>query len=403
MADQLQLRRGSTSSILLFTGAQGEVIVDTDLNALVVQDGVTAGGFYSATSDQVNDGTFYYNEDAGSAADAYILVPKANTNVPTSYLGGIQFGFVTTHPNTGPSTANFQGLGVKSLKFAGGVDPLAGEISGRIYLIYDEVNGWLEIQRKATGVSPQIRTIGASVAASALTATLAPCTIDFRSSSLTSGAVNTRNTTVTLSMTVPNGATLGTISATASRLVLLAIYGPVNIELAIVNLSGGVNLDETTLINTTAISAASNSANIIYSTTSRSGVPFRVVGFIDSTQTTAGVWSSIPTAVQGAGGQALASMASLGYGQTWQSVGGSRTSGTTYYNTTGKPIVVSAYQNGAGTNGTLSLTCNGVLISYGGNGSTQLTYQTVSGVIPPGASYVVSATSQVISAWSELR
>lgn len=48
MATQVQWRRGTTPQVAAFTGAVGEVVIDTTLHALVVQDGVTAGGFYAA-------------------------------------------------------------------------------------------------------------------------------------------------------------------------------------------------------------------------------------------------------------------------------------------------------------------------------------------------------------------
>ena len=41
---QVQLRRGTTAQHGLFTGAQGELTVDTDKNALVLHDGTTQGG-----------------------------------------------------------------------------------------------------------------------------------------------------------------------------------------------------------------------------------------------------------------------------------------------------------------------------------------------------------------------
>lgn len=44
MAKQLQLRRGTTSEHATFTGAAGEVTVNTTTNGLVVHDGSTAGG-----------------------------------------------------------------------------------------------------------------------------------------------------------------------------------------------------------------------------------------------------------------------------------------------------------------------------------------------------------------------
>ena len=51
MAKLLKLRRGTTSQHSSFTGAEGEVTVDTDKEALVVHNGSTAGGFPVARAD----------------------------------------------------------------------------------------------------------------------------------------------------------------------------------------------------------------------------------------------------------------------------------------------------------------------------------------------------------------
>lgn len=48
MATQVQWRRGTTAQVAAFTGAVGEIVVDTTLKSLVVQDGVTLGGTYVA-------------------------------------------------------------------------------------------------------------------------------------------------------------------------------------------------------------------------------------------------------------------------------------------------------------------------------------------------------------------
>ena len=55
MAKQLQLRRGTTTEHSSFTGAVGEVTVDTSKNTLVLHDGVTAGGFPLTSSGEVVD------------------------------------------------------------------------------------------------------------------------------------------------------------------------------------------------------------------------------------------------------------------------------------------------------------------------------------------------------------
>ena len=313
MSTQMQLRGGTTAENLLFTGAQREVTVDTDKNTLVVQDGITAGGFPLATEATLADGTYLYIDDTGggSVANAYILIPQTNTNVPNSYRNGVIFSFVTTNPNTGPSTASFQGLGAKSIKYPGGLDPAAGDVSGRVTLIYDLANDWLELQRKATGSPPQIRTVGASVNANTMTVTLSPCTIDFRSTVGSSGAVTSVNVVSTLSLTIPSGATLGTVNGVASSIAIVAINNAGTVELAVVNTSGSGQLDESSIVNTVAISAASLSATVFYSLVARAGVAYRVVGFVESTQASAGVWASPPSKVQGQGGQTIIGLRSV--------------------------------------------------------------------------------------------
>ena len=54
MAKLLKLRRGTTSQHSSFTGAEGEVTVDTDKDVLVVNDGSTAGGHPLAAEDMSN-------------------------------------------------------------------------------------------------------------------------------------------------------------------------------------------------------------------------------------------------------------------------------------------------------------------------------------------------------------
>jgi Major tropism determinant N-terminal domain len=48
MSEQLQLRRGTSTQVAAFTGAQGETVMDTTNNRLVVNDGTTLGGWPAA-------------------------------------------------------------------------------------------------------------------------------------------------------------------------------------------------------------------------------------------------------------------------------------------------------------------------------------------------------------------
>lgn len=150
----------------------------------------------------------------------------------------------------------------------------------------------------------KIQPITASVATNNLTLTLNPTVLDFRSSTLSVGTVNTRSITTAISVTVPSTATLGTTNGVAARLTLLAIDNAGTVELAVINNVGAtaLNLDETTLISTTAVGVGSTSAGVAYSTSARTNVPFRVVGYIDITEATAGTWATAATAIQGIGG-----------------------------------------------------------------------------------------------------
>jgi hypothetical protein len=248
----------------------------------------------------------------------------------------------------------------------------------------------------ASATAKPMESIDYTLSAGALTLRLNPTTLAFRSTTLTSGAPTLVSNAAQITTTISSGSTGGTISNVQSEIVILAINNAGTMELAWTNLAGGVNLDETTLINTTAEggAGAADSATVIYSTTARTGVAFRVVGIFRSTQTTAGTWAQTPTLVQPIGGQALAAMHSLGYGQTWQNMAGSRVSGTTYYNTSGRPIVVSILPSSSGPT---TLAVNGLTVSY-----NTASASFVSAIVPPGASYVATLSS-AISSWPELR
>lgn len=155
---------------------------------------------------------------------------------------------------------------------------------------------------------PELRSISATVAANALTVTVQPTKLDFRSASLGSGTVTARTLAAAASLVVPSGATLGTANGVLSRLVVLLLDNAGTLEPAIVNLAGGVSLDETGVISTTAISDAADSSSVVYSQAARVNLPYRVVGFVESTQAAAGTWATAPSRVQGAGGRAMESV-----------------------------------------------------------------------------------------------
>jgi hypothetical protein len=92
----------------------------------------------------------------------------------------------------------------------------------------------------------------------------------------------------------------------------------------------------------------------------------------------------------------------IGFSQTWQNVAGSRALGTTYTNSTGKPIAVSA-QVQATSNGTSTMVISGVTaVSTVAQANLGVA---LFGIVPPSATYVVdnNQASKSIVVWAELR
>jgi hypothetical protein len=270
------------------------------------------------------------------------------------------------------------------------------------------VNGWSLINH-VSQIYPQIQTIDASCSGNALTFTLYPLSLDFRSATLGSGVVTRVVLSSQSTLVIPFTATLGTIANQPARLVLLAINNAGVIEPAVVNLAGGVNLDTSGVVTTVAIVAGSNSANTVYSTTQRTNVAYRVVGYIDITEVTPGTWATNPSHIQGVNSEILPGITGFGSSQTLTDFsGGGRSIGTTYYNTTGKAITVylmgisglaySILQFNVTQSGGSTLTFTGSQ-SFSAGGSSMLTC-----VVPPGASYIwVISYSEVLQSWFELR
>jgi hypothetical protein len=148
-----------------------------------------------------------------------------------------------------------------------------------------------------------LNNISASLAGNALTVTLNPCTINFRSTTLTSGAFVTRSVPTAITLTVSSGSTLGTTSGVESKLAIIAIDNAGTVELAIINYSVYGALDEAFLLSTTAEGGVggADSGTVFYSTTARTSVAGKVMGFLISTQATAGAWASAPTNLSGDG------------------------------------------------------------------------------------------------------
>ncbi len=245
-----------------------------------------------------------------------------------------------------------------------------------------------------------------TVASNALTVVAQAYSLAFRSTTLGSGAT-TQVTGTPAALVIPSGATLGSVSGQQADYAVAVMNNGGALEYAVANMAGGLPMDETGLISTTAISAAAGAANVWYSNTARSNLPYRLVRVIRHTQAAAGTYASPPSLVQSVGGQAFGSMMTFGVGQTAQDVTGSRVLGTAYFNTTGRTIwahvVLTA--SGTGTTATITVTQNGVARTFNGTGQpTSGATSQIAVPVPPGATYQAGQTGTgALAGWLEIR
>lgn len=102
-------------------------------------------------------------------------------------------------------------------------------------------------------------------------------------------------------------------------------------------------------------------------------------------------------------GAAWLPVLSVGSGQTWQDVTGSRSKETTYTNNTGRPIAVSILLSSTDYPGWVTLEVGGLALISGVLTSQISTYLGTT-IVPPGASYKVSGGGAAVpSMWAELR
>jgi len=89
MSIQVKFRRGTTTQHNSFTGADGEITVDSTIKTLRVHDGATVGGIRLARYSEIGTATQYlqvanasalYTTKAYAAANSYVKSTLANTN-----------------------------------------------------------------------------------------------------------------------------------------------------------------------------------------------------------------------------------------------------------------------------------------------------------------------------------
>ena len=156
MSKRIQLRRGTTAETNAFTGALGEVTVDTTKDVIVVHDGVTAGGFPNAarantdgtislikkdgtSAGEVNSAGLFNDtltstntNQALTAAQGKVLKDSLNTAITSSFGVGQTWQNLTSSRASGVTYTNTTGKPIA-------VSITLADQGGSNYLVY--VNG----------------------------------------------------------------------------------------------------------------------------------------------------------------------------------------------------------------------------------------------------------------------
>lgn len=146
-------------------------------------------------------------------------------------------------------------------------------------------------------------------------------------------------------------------------------------------------------LNTGLLTIARNGASAIYAL-SQNGVTAIQLGYGDSLCLVydGNNWVQVLGAVQ------------IGVGQSWQNVTGSRALGTTYTNSTGKPIQVVITGSGISVGCIFTFSVGGTVIGTTGGTGTVNEYATASFIVPSGATYTATNSSgTTLLSWFELR
>jgi hypothetical protein len=108
MSIQVKRRRGNTAGMAAFTGAAGELAVNTDNNRLHVHDGSTANGHPLALQTDITVNCVDSSTTAG-------VITVASNVGPTAPADGMVLSILVGATSTGSVTINYNGSGAKSL------------------------------------------------------------------------------------------------------------------------------------------------------------------------------------------------------------------------------------------------------------------------------------------------
>lgn len=279
-----------------------------------------------ATTAQSSSNTGWYfiaGTKAGTpGTTGYISTWNGGTYTDTATAGSGTLSKFATHwfgrptlaaANTSVVTTDAANLYVVNSPFAGSNETLTNAWSFWVDDGHVRLDGDLHVQGDLVATENKF-SLSATVSSNAMTIALkdrdgnnatasTPITFKFRSATDSTPTYTIGSVTAALSTVISSGSTLGTTSAVISRIHVGALLTGSTVELCYWNARSTTSLlafHDSELITTTAEggAGAADSAGVMYSTTARAGVPWIYLGYVESTQATAGTWATSPSKVQ---------------------------------------------------------------------------------------------------------
>jgi hypothetical protein len=348
---------------------------------------LTGVGAATASTDAMTllnaqNGTGVYVATVGGTADVITISPSP---VIASYVTGQMFSFIASGANTTNVTINVNGLGAKAVTKNGTTALVAGDIpSGFLVSIRYDGTRFQLVGSASTAFNGGTLTGDITMSASSIIEAEGAAVASASSTNIWATDGNTRH--ITGNTTIND---FGTAPQVGARMKLIFDGTPTLTQSANLNLNGG---------GSNIIIAADDWAEVYADTTTqfdvvvhrKSGKPIVTA---DDTAYAASWNGNLDAPTKNAVYDKIETLLGVGIGQTWSDVTGSRISGTTYTNSTGKPIMVSVEAIWAGA---------GVVVG-GVNICSPATTQSMgySFIVPDSTTYVV--TTSGIGTWAELR
>jgi hypothetical protein len=295
MATQVQFRRGTTSQNNAFTGAQGELTIDTDVYTLRIHDGTTAGGRVVPTLTATQTFTnktlgssstwngnaigLAYGGTGGSITAAAGAVAYSTGSALALSLAGTSGQVLTSGGTSGPTWVNASSLSTGTATTATLATNIAGGSAG--YLMY-------QTDTNTTGfIAPGdagfvLRSTGSSTAPSWVTSALTIGTTAAQVGDTTTSFAGVRS--ITMGNGSHGGATVGTITGT----------GPWTATLTGISSTTGIQVGQniTAAAGTGSLFGGSPTSVLVASIVSGTSITVTVTG---GTIPTAGTITSLTT------------------------------------------------------------------------------------------------------------